>query len=506
MHDFDSIAAPDFVKSAVYRFPHEPTPAQISAGNYPKRKVAWRGLTISIENEAGSVRRGTKPDGTPWETRMIHPYGYINHTEGVDGDHVDVFLGPDLDAPMVYVVHQRKVDDWDRYDEDKIMAGYSSQDEAVHAFLANYDDPRFLGPVTAMPVDEFKDKVLAANGRMVKSEMQGCSDAHLDFGQWMLAKSEHGPIPAGSHWITVHSSPGAKGTPILVMPHEDGSMRVIGGAGGSLNHLKLRSVKTGESYKDSIKQRGQARQEAKKKQIEADKAAGIHDQKMAEKGALKESVKKQREEFVKTVADVMGWDDKSMAFDEEAHAGLSEDAQAKARKEHDKDIFHRAKAAVEMNRKNLLEDSDARAESGLGEIPLTDPSPDQLSVADLDPMPEKKPGIGFSQDFGKRAADKGLTPDSVESELTNVHGADAKTPEELAAQAAKASEKKDLASNIAKEVEDFKLANPETAKPQPKVLDDAKKAAALLPRNATNQNSGIVPLVTSIVTNITTSL
>lgn len=55
-----------------------------------------------------------------------------------------------------------------------------------------------------------------------------------DYGQHML-KSEHGPIPAGAHWITVHGGGGSgKGTPILVMPHEDGSMRVIGGAGGAL--------------------------------------------------------------------------------------------------------------------------------------------------------------------------------------------------------------------------------------------------------------------------------
>lgn len=482
----------------VFRFPHEPTPAQIKAGNYPKKKVAWRGLTISIENEAGSVRRGVDRDGHAWETRMVFPYGYILSSLGVDGDHVDCYLGPDEDAPMVYVIHQRKAGAWDRYDEDKCCLNFSSQEEAVHAYLLHYDDPRFLGPVTAMPVEEFKEKVLAANGRMVKACREeknftpvshelhawlhaGLHISHdLDFGQWMLAKSEHGPIPAGAHWITVHSSPGAKGTPILVMPHEDGSMRVIGGAGGALNHLKLRSVKTGESYKDSIKQRQQARHEAKKKQIEADKAAGVHDQKLAEKGALKESVKKQREEFVKTVADVMGWDDKSMAFDEEAHAGLSEEAQAKARKEHDKDIFQRAKAAVELNRKKLLEDHDARAESGLGEMPMQAKDADTLSVADLDPMPEKKPGLGFSQDFGKRAADHGLTPESVEAELVNVHGADAKTPEELAAKEAKATEKKDLATNIAKEVEDFKLANPETSKPQPKVLDDAKKAAALL--------------------------
>lgn len=54
------------------------------------------------------------------------------------------------------------------------MVGYASQEEAVHAFLANYDDPRFLGPVTAMPVEEFKENVLTADGRMDKAESVLC--------------------------------------------------------------------------------------------------------------------------------------------------------------------------------------------------------------------------------------------------------------------------------------------------------------------------------------------
>lgn len=106
-------------KSERYEAPHEPTQAQIKAGNYKKRKVAWRGLTISIENEAGSVRCGKKPDGTPWETRMLYPYGYVNRSLGTDGDAVDVFIGPNMDAPLVFVIHQRKVNDWLNYDEDK---------------------------------------------------------------------------------------------------------------------------------------------------------------------------------------------------------------------------------------------------------------------------------------------------------------------------------------------------------------------------------------------------
>src|ERR1017187_5013066 len=93
-----------------------PTPAQAEAGNYKKRKIAWNGLTISIENEPGSIRKGKG-----WQTKMLFPYGYINSTLGVDGDAIDVYIGPDESADMVYVVHQRKYGDWAHYDEDKAM-------------------------------------------------------------------------------------------------------------------------------------------------------------------------------------------------------------------------------------------------------------------------------------------------------------------------------------------------------------------------------------------------
>ncbi len=155
-----------------YQFSHEPTEAQIKAGNYKKRAIAWRGLTIRVENEAGSVRQGKNPDGTTaWETRMIYPYGYVSGSTGTDGDAVDVYLGPNRDAPFVYVVHQRKAGDWKRYDEDKAMLWFDSEDEARLAYLRHYDDSRFLGPITAMPVSEFVAKVQATKQRpgMVKS-------------------------------------------------------------------------------------------------------------------------------------------------------------------------------------------------------------------------------------------------------------------------------------------------------------------------------------------------
>lgn len=148
-----------------------PTPAQLQAGNYRKQHIRFQGLEISIENPAGSVRSGVDPGGKPWSIRMRHAYGYILGSRGVDKDHVDCYVGPDADAPTAYVVHQRKAGAWDRFDEDKVMLGFASQQEATRAYLAHYDDPRFLGPVTAMPMDEFKAKIADPGwrGQMLKS-------------------------------------------------------------------------------------------------------------------------------------------------------------------------------------------------------------------------------------------------------------------------------------------------------------------------------------------------
>lgn len=134
-----------------------PTPAQAEAANYKKPRRQWNGLEIAIENPVGSIR-----EGKGWRTKMQNAYGYICRSEAVDGDEVDVYLGPDLDtAPMVYIVQQRRAGDWNAYDEDKCMLGFESEAAARAAYLAHYDDARFLGPIIAMPVDEFVRKVRA---------------------------------------------------------------------------------------------------------------------------------------------------------------------------------------------------------------------------------------------------------------------------------------------------------------------------------------------------------
>lgn len=146
----------DLNDGEIRRNPGEPSAAEAAANRYNKPRFEWQGLTIAIENPAGSVRRGPG-----WEVRMRFDYGEILGTMGVDGDPVDVIVGPNLDAPTVYVVHQRRFNDWANYDEDKCCVGFDSQSDAEQAFLSNYTDPRFLGPITALPVAEFVAKVRA---------------------------------------------------------------------------------------------------------------------------------------------------------------------------------------------------------------------------------------------------------------------------------------------------------------------------------------------------------
>ncbi len=139
----------------------EPTASQKESSDYHKPHISWNGLTIAIENPAGTVRSGVDETGRAWSTTFRYAYGEVIGSEGADGDAVDVFMGLTPDAPEVYVVRQMKRKQWDIYDEDKCFLGFRSMDEAKAAYLAHYDDPRFFGSIIAMPRDEFVKKVRA---------------------------------------------------------------------------------------------------------------------------------------------------------------------------------------------------------------------------------------------------------------------------------------------------------------------------------------------------------
>lgn len=95
---------------------------------------------VTIENPKGSERSGTDANGKKWSVKMNNTYGYIRGTEGVDGDHIDVFLAEDMDkwdGKYVFVVDQYNPDG--TFDEHKVMLGFNSMEKARSAYLANYE-------------------------------------------------------------------------------------------------------------------------------------------------------------------------------------------------------------------------------------------------------------------------------------------------------------------------------------------------------------------------------
>lgn len=150
-----------------------PTEAQKEAGNYKKGHIKINGFDVTIEQPAGSVRSGKDANGKEWSVTMNNTYGYIRGTESVDGDHIDVFLGPDMNSDMVYVVDQVNTDG--SFDEHKVMMGFSSLEDARSAYLSNYEDGwQGLGNITGVALDEFK-KWIDSSKRKTKpfSEYKG---------------------------------------------------------------------------------------------------------------------------------------------------------------------------------------------------------------------------------------------------------------------------------------------------------------------------------------------
>lgn len=128
------------VKSASAEVETSPTEAQKKAGNYKMGHVKVGAFDVTIENPKGSERSGTDANGKKWSVKMNNTYGYIRGTEGVDGDHIDVFLAEDMDkwdGKYVFVVDQYNPDG--SFDEHKVMLGFNSMEEARSAYLANYE-------------------------------------------------------------------------------------------------------------------------------------------------------------------------------------------------------------------------------------------------------------------------------------------------------------------------------------------------------------------------------
>ncbi len=167
-----------------------PTEAQKEASNYKKGHVRVGTFDISIEQPKGSVRSGVDANGKKWETTMQNTYGYIRGTEGVDGDHIDVFLSDDIDGwngRKAFVVDQYNEDG--SFDEHKVMLGFNEAADAETAYFANYDKDwakKHETVVTPVNLEDF-EKWIGSSHRKTKA-----------FAEYKSVKTEDVPQKAES--------------------------------------------------------------------------------------------------------------------------------------------------------------------------------------------------------------------------------------------------------------------------------------------------------------------
>jgi hypothetical protein len=88
---------------------------------------------------------------------------------------LDAYVGPNHDSSLVVVIHQHDPDTG-KYDEDKVMLGFDSTEEAIGAYKKQYSKPGFYveGEYTEMPIGQFwrwvhDDK---NRGKKVKARVQ----------------------------------------------------------------------------------------------------------------------------------------------------------------------------------------------------------------------------------------------------------------------------------------------------------------------------------------------
>lgn len=287
----------------------------------------------------------------------------------------------------------------------------------------------------------------------------------------LFLKSEPQQPKAGEHWITVRPPGHEKGQPILVQDQPDGSMKVVGGAGGALNHLRFTPGHKGEDRKAVAAKRQEEARAAKNARIERDKELGLHEAKQGVRKKLADQRRAAEKEFISSVADQMGWDKAQLEFPAEKFAHLSDKAQAKLQRHHHAALLKQATKAVDQHREWLVHDHAARAEAGLGELPLVTPDAETVSVQDLDPVNPSGASLGYSADFAARADAAGASQAAIRAEI-----AESKPPmtdEQRSAALARGKAAEMVKDEIAS------IADPVAPTLQTKI-DDAKKAVSLI--------------------------
>jgi superfamily II DNA or RNA helicase len=429
------LTTPDLdAQAAKAQPPARPNPDG-SVNAYPRGHVVVQGIQIAVENPRGSWRRGKDAKGRPWAAQMAHHYGFAKGTWGADGDGVDVFIGPDPESPHVWIVDQVNPATGD-FDEHKVMLGFHTEEEARQGYLDSFS-PGWKGfrAISYCTMDDFKDWL--GNGPITRPAAKaGFAEAEAD----------------GSRWITVHpGGPGSEGHPIKVQPVKGtkGVYRVVGGAGGKLNGLRLHGLKEPGQYQAEARERAAQRKADEKAKLQAMTPEEREAHKQA-KGQAREAKQKNEESFIRDVFQHAGIQEDHPALldqakpegEEAAGPGAGAQAEADPKAEHRKRLALAHKLVKEAERKVLL-DAQARAGAGLAQIGggITPVGVEEL-VHETDPA-----GPGYRRELAKRAEAAGLSAEKLVDAVADIKERAGKPAHDAAVKAHVAS--KELAAQKA---------------------------------------------------------
>jgi phage-related protein (TIGR01555 family) len=132
-------------------------PGKAADSDGPGPEIEVHGLPIVIETPKGYPRHGRDEHGKPWQTIMPADYGYLKSHLGADGDSLDCYVGPDKESLWIYCIDQSVLGDRKRFDESKVMLGFSNQATALAAYDAGHHRAKdILLDWTPMTIVEFE--------------------------------------------------------------------------------------------------------------------------------------------------------------------------------------------------------------------------------------------------------------------------------------------------------------------------------------------------------------
>lgn len=125
-----------------------------------EEETDFQGIPVMIEHPKGSTRTGTNAKGESWSREMHADYGYVPDTVSKgDREDLDVFIGPEKNAPTAYVIDQLKEDG--SFDEVKVMLGFPDLESAKSCYLKHYPQgwESRIGDIGQVSVNRLADMV-----------------------------------------------------------------------------------------------------------------------------------------------------------------------------------------------------------------------------------------------------------------------------------------------------------------------------------------------------------